>query len=269
MDISMTAQWENIASNRPSASPLSVRVYQGADLPKAPPLVLYLRGGAFLDAAPEANERPVARALADTGAVVVEADYSSPSHNAFPEALELAFSALSCLNSRRKTYGSAKSLLLVVGEEAGGNVAAGVALKARDLIPGELSGQILLSPMIDPRMATMSFREADRIGMRQRWSDGWSRYLSMVGNFAHPYAALCQCTRLSGLAPALVLTADNDPLRDEAIAYATRLKKAGVPVTQHSFPASCGWTGIYSDESGDWLDPLCSQFKSFVENLKH
>ncbi|CAH0339175.1 alpha/beta hydrolase [Rhizobium sp. CECT 9324] len=265
----MKAQWENIALNGPSASPLSVRIYQGASVTKSSPLVLYLRGGAFLGSELDDRERPVARALADTGAFVVEADYSRQSRNAFPHVLDCAFNALNCLNSRRKKSGYGKSLLLVVGEEAGGNVAAGVALKARDLIPGELDGQILLSPMIDPLMTTASFREADRIGMRQRWSDGWSRYLSLAGNFSHPYAALCQCTRLAGVAPALVLTADNDPLRDEAIAYATRLKKAGVPVTRHSFPASSGWTGIYGDESGDWLKPLCRQFEDFVADLKH
>lgn len=265
----MKAQWENITLDRSLGSPLTVRVYQSACQAKTPPLVLYLRGGAFLDADREDDERPVARALAETGAVVLEVDYSSRSGNAFPQSLECAFNALACLSSRRKQFAGAKSLLLVAGEEAGGNVAAGVALKARDLMPGELDGQILLSPMIDPMMATASFRKADAIGMRERWSDGWSHYLATVGNFSHPYAAPCQCTRLSGVAPALILTAEDDPLRDETVAYASHLRAAGVSVRQHIFPPSSGWTGIYGEQGGDWLRGLSDQFASFVQDLKH
>ncbi len=97
----------------------------------------------------EPVECPIGKALAETGAVVLEADYSAVSHNMFPKAMECAFAALNCLSSRRKQFGAAKSPLLVVGDEAGGNVAAGVALKARDQMPGELTGQVLLSPMID------------------------------------------------------------------------------------------------------------------------
>jgi acetyl esterase/lipase len=264
----MTAQWENISSSRLD-KPLDVRVYEGPCRGKAPPLVLYLRGGAFLDTEREEQERPIARALAESGAVVLEADYSSQSQNAFPKVLECAFGALNCLSSRRKQLGGAKSPLLVVGEEAGGNVAAGVALKARDLLPGELDGQILLSPMIDPMMATTSFRNADGIGMRERWADGWANYLASARNLFHPYAAPCQCTRLSGVAPALIVTAEDDPLRDETLGYAKRLRSAGVPVRQHVFPAGSGWTGIYKEESGDWMDALCGQFAGFVQSLKH
>ncbi|KKX31533.1 alpha/beta hydrolase [Rhizobium sp. LC145] len=265
----MAAQWENISLDRSERPPLGVRLYEGPCRGKAPPLVLYLRGGSFLDVEREERERPIARALAEAGAVVLEADYSSQSQNAFPKVLDYAFGALNCLSSRRKQLGGAKSLLLVAGEEAGGNVAAGVALKARDLLPGELDGQILLSPMIDPMMATTSFRQADSIGMRERWSDGWAHYLASARNFFHPYAAPCQCTRLSGVAPALIVTAEDDPLRDETVGYATRLRAAGVPVRQHIFPADFGWTGIYNEESGEWLDVLCRQFAGFVQDLKH
>lgn len=265
----MSAQWENITLDRSARPPVAMRIYEGACKGKAPPLVLYLGGGAFLDLEREERERPVARALAEAGAIVLEADYSSPSKNAFPQVLECAFGALSCLNSRRKYFGGTKSPLFVAGDEAGGNVAAGVALKARDLMPGQLDGQILLSPMIDPMMATASFRKADAIGMRERWADGWSHYLASARNFFHPYAAPCQCTRLSGVAPALIVTADDDPLRDETIGYASRLRAAGVKVHQHVFPAGSGWTGIYNEKGGAWLPTLCDEFASFVHELKH
>lgn len=265
----MSAQWENIALDRSSEPSLAIRHYEGATRGKTPPLVLYLRGGAFLETGRDPKERPVPRTLADCGAVVIEADYASPSSNAFPKVLEWAFLALSCLSRRRKQYGSARSLLFVVGEEAGGNVAAGVALKARDRMPGELAGQVLLSPMIDPMMTSASIRRADEIGMRERWSDGWSHYLGSAWGHTHPYAAPCQCTRLAGVAPALVMTAQDDPLHDEALAYALRLEQSGVAVSRHVLPSGCGWTGIYRNEAGDWRQDLCDQFRGFVERANY
>jgi acetyl esterase/lipase len=249
-----------------------MRMYEGTKRSKVPALVLYLRGGAFQDEERLSGERSVAKALADTGAVVLEADYSSVSANIFPKAMECAFQALDCLSSRRKQFGSAKSLLIVAGDEAGGNVAAGVALKARDRMPGELDGQVLLSPMIDPEMTSESFRMADDIGMRQRWSDGWSHYLGSFFDARHPYAAPCLCSRLSGVAPALVVTSEDDPLRDEVVNYASRLNGAGIRVRQKIFPSGQGWTGIYQSRGDEaakaWLPELCIEFSEFIRELR-
>lgn len=263
----MMASWENIAITDCLATPVPMRLYDGAGRSKSPPLVLYLRGGAFLNEERECSEQAVARVLADTGAVVLEADYGSTSQCVFPKAMEHAFLALQCLNTRRRQFGSAKSLLLVAGDEAGGNVAAGVALKARDLMPNELGGQILLSPMIDPMMSSTSFRRADEIGMRERWSDGWSHYLGSSSGFRHPYAAPCLCSRLSGVAPALIVTSEDDPLRDETLGYADRLADAGVAVRQKIYPAGFGWTDIYRQGEGPWRSALCAEFEAFVQQL--
>ena len=262
----MSVQWENVdfATTKPS---VPMRLYEGAAKGKAPALVLYLRGGAFLSQDRKEIERPIGKAFAETGAVVLEADYSRVSHNVFPQAMECAFMALKCLSGRRKQFGGPRSRLLVAGDEAGGSLAASVALKARDQMPGELSGQVLLSPMIDPMMATASIRKADKIGMGQRWAEGWSHYLGSHCGFQHPYAAPCLCSRLSGVAPALVVTSEDDPLHDETVGYASRLKASGVTVRQKVFPASCGWTGIYSEGDGKWMAALCSEFTAFVDSL--
>lgn len=260
--------WENIAFEGSAKPPVPMRLYEAKTRTKTSPLVLYLRGRSFAEQGRDENpEGPIGRVLADAGAMVLEADYGSVSHNLFPQAMECAFSALKCLSSRRKQFGGAKSPLFVAGDEAGGNVAAGVALKARDQLPGELKGQILLSPMIDPMMATASFRKADEIGMQQRWSDGWSRYLRNACGFQHPYAAPCLCSRLTGLAPALLVTSEDDPLHDEAISYADRLSAAGVTVRRKIFAASCGWTAIYGGGKGDWAAALAAEFTGFVDQL--
>jgi acetyl esterase len=272
----MSAHWENIGFDGVAKPPVPMRLYDGTSgehgqagrKGKAPPLVLYLRGGAFLNEGREPAECPVGKALAETGAVVLEADYSAVSHNMFPKAMECAFAALNCLSSKRKQFGAAKSPLLVVGSEAGGNVAAGVALKARDQMPGELTGQVLLSPMIDPLMANQSFRRAGEIGMREKWSDGWSHYLQNACGFQHPYAAPCLCSRLSGVAPALLVTSEDDPLHDEALGYADRLEASDVSVRRRVFSSGCGWTSIYGDGEGQWMAELCAEFTGFVRDLR-
>lgn len=265
-------KWENIAFDSSLAPAIPMRLYESKVTAKNAPLVLYLRGRAF--AQWTENEEPealIGSVLSKAGAVVLEADYSSVSHNCFPQAMDFAFGALKCLSAKRKQFGGAKSKLFVAGDEAGGNVAAGVALKARDQLPGELSGQILLSPMIDPMMTSASFRGADRIGMRESWSDGWSRYLRNACGPQHPYAAPCLCSRLTGLAPALVATSEDDPLRDEVLGYAERLASAGVVVRKKVFSADCGWTSIYeggnSGENGKWAASLAAEFADFAGHL--
>ena len=261
----MTSDWENIEINRGSKPPVPLRLYGRAKTAKAPPIVLYLRGRAFLDNDRGEPERPIAKALADAGAVVVEADYGQVSRNTFPKAMECAVQALGYLASFRKDFGSARSPLFVAGDEAGGNVAAGVALKARDLLPGALKGQMLFSPMIDPQMATQSLRRADRLDMRQVWSEGWSHYLGSC--LQHPYAAPSLCSRLNNVAPALVVTSEDDPLRDEVTGYAARLEASGVKVRQHVFRKDDGWTSIYKEGTGRWLPSLSAEFTGFVQAL--
>nr|WP_234801478.1 alpha/beta hydrolase fold domain-containing protein [Xaviernesmea oryzae] len=235
---------------------------------KGAPIVLYFRGDAFQGKAMMPAERLVGTALVAAGATVIEADYARGSDNRFPQAMEHAFMALAYLSTKRKLYGGlTKSPLFVAGDEAGGNIAAGVALKARDVLLGDLSGQILLSPMIDPMMTSDSLRKADEASLSARWAEGWSHYLETACGFQHPYAAPCLCSRLSGVAPALVVTSEDDPLRDEASGYAERLATSGVSVSKTVLPAQCGWTGIYKGEEGEWMAALRGEFIRFAQQL--
>ncbi|PYE88475.1 alpha/beta hydrolase fold domain-containing protein [Phyllobacterium leguminum] len=248
-----------------SAGPVPVRIYRGEDLAKTPPLVLHLHGGAFLDGSAKCGEL-VASLLADAGAVVVAADYSMAAKEPFPAALQFAYGLLGCLCKERGDFAAKKSSLFVAGEEAGGNLAAGLALKARDVHLGALQGQILLSPMLDPSVATGSFRKAQAGEMNCRWADGWNHYLGFGA--CHPYAAPGYSMRLAGVAPALVLTAQDDPMRDESLNYARRLREAGVMVQDHVLTGKTGWPGAYSDCSGAkpaWGETVCGFFKEFFQ----
>ena len=235
---------------RADALSLPMRIYRNgtAALPDAP-VVLHLHGGAFVSGALE-NGRAVATLLADAGAVVVSVAYPLAPHHPFPEALEATFGALGWLQTTRARLSSRRSRLFVAGEEAGGNLAAALALMARDRLGPELAGQILLSPMLDPRMATCSMREAAAGPVGCKWADGWHEYLGAAEKAAHPYASPLMSMRLAGLAPALVVTAEDDLLRDEAVNYARRLREAGVAVDEHVLPAPTGWPCAFHDPAG-------------------
>lgn len=265
----MRAPFKEFVLDGVASGPIAARVFCETLDSKTAPVVLYLHGGAFLDTAANVV-RPVAECLADAGAIVVDADCSGPSDNGFPKALEYGYSVLEYL-ARKREVGGKKSLLLVAGEESGGNLAAAVALKARDGMPGKLDGQILISPMMDPFMGTKSFRKAEEIGLRERWTEGWNHYLGFLGGVCHPYAAPGYCSRLTGTAPALILTAEDDPLHDEGVGYGDRLKAAGVKVDKQVFPAGTGWPDIYGGRSqGEalWQEKVRGAFSRFVQDIK-
>ncbi|WP_411034081.1 alpha/beta hydrolase fold domain-containing protein [Shinella sp. BYT-45] len=262
----MPVEIKDVTFDTVAPGPVSVRIYQGADCARGAPVLLYFHGGAFMEIG--LKPCPLAECIAGTGAIVAVPDYNAPGGGIFPEPLEVGFAIFSYLAKKRAGLGDRRSPFLIGGEEAGGNIAAGVALKARDHFADELDGQVLLSPLLDPFMATQSFRKADEIGMRQRWAEGWSHYLS--AGVCHPYAAPCLCSRLSGLAPALVISAKDDPLLDETLGYANRLQAAGVTVQQHVLPAGTGWPTIHSgtpNGTGQWADILPRQFSGFVQNI--
>jgi acetyl esterase len=217
-----------------------VRVYKGAARRKDAPVVMHLHGGAFTRGDLDSGEL-VSRLLADAGAVVVDVDYPTGEATVFPTALKTLDALLAGLHQARTQLSGKGAPLLVAGEEAGGNLAAALALMARDQGHRKLSGQILIGPMLNPCMGTASLRQADAGYGECRWMHGWRAYLGECEDGDHPYAAPANTGRLSGLVPALVVSAEDDPMRDEALAYARAMKRAGVDVQQALIAGPSGW----------------------------
>ena len=243
--------------------PMPVQIYGARHAAQAAPLVLHLHAGAFVTGTLDTG-RTVATLLAEAGAIVLSVDYPlAPAHR-FPEALHRAFAALVKLHEERARWGSKKSRVYVAGEEAGGNLAASLALMARDQQAPPLAGQILLSPMLDPCLATRSMRQAEAGPVGCRWADGWQNYLGSAVQAAHPYAAPLESSRLARLAPALVVTAEDDVLRDESLRYAQRLRDAGVAVREQVLSAPPGWPCALTEPARDsWAYALRDHFKVF------
>lgn len=238
---------------------IDVQVYQ-ASLACPAPLVLHLRGGAFLDL--WRGSRLVPGLLAGAGAVVISADYPAGPAHPFPAAVEAMYGLLGQLHDRRTRWAARASGLFVAGEEAGGNLAAALAFMARDRLGPPLAGQILLSPMLDAGMATCSFRDAEAGPVGCKWADGWQAYLGTPDKAAHPYAAPSCGSRLHGLPPALVLTAQDDPMKDESLSYASRLRQAGVAAQTHALDAS-GWPDALAGSSAPWASRVRDAFAAF------
>lgn len=225
---------------------LPARSYAPAEIAAEAGIVLHLHGGAFTGGSLAEGEA-VATMLAEAGAVVISLDYPLAPEHRFPEALEAAYDSLVAIAKGRARWASKHAPLYVAGEEAGGNLAAALALMARDRRGPSLTGQILLSPMLDACLGTCSLREADAGPVGCHWADGWAKYLGTPDKAAHPYAAPASASRLGGLAPALLISAQDDPMRDESAAYATRLQEAGVIVRHHVQTGPTQWPVAYAD----------------------
>lgn len=221
--------------------PVAARLYRGGPVRAgAPALVLHLHGGAFA-AGSLAQGECVARLAAEAGAVVVDVDYPTGPQHPFPAALKQLGSLLQALYRRRFGLAGRGARLFVAGEEAGGNLAAALALMARDQGGPPLAGQVLIGPMLNPCLGTSSLRAAEAGAAECDWSRGWRHYLGACEQGDHPYAAPAASSRLAGLAPALLVTAHDDPMRDETLAYARALQRAGVPVDRTLLPEATGW----------------------------
>lgn len=251
---------------------LNARFYgrRGAGSEVASPLVVHFHAGAFVAGSLDSGAC-IPRLLADAGAVVMSLDYPLAPAHPFPQAVEVGYAALVWAFKARQKLAGKGAPVFVAGEEAGGNLAAAVALMARDQHELELAGQILLSPMLDPCLATASLRCADAGPVGCTWADGWHKYLARLEQGAHPYAAPGTALRLAGLPPTLLLTAQDDPLRDEALAYAERLKLSGLQIQLGVLAGPTGWPASYlqsgSHESA-WAPAVRQQFREFFRLFK-
>jgi len=263
--------WTDITVPGRGGLDIGVRVYRAtAAASHAAPMVLHLHGGAFVAGSLDSG-RTVSGLLAEAGAVVASVDYPLAPQHPFPQALEAAFDVLTHMRQGRDAFAASKKApLYLAGEEAGGNLAAALALMARDQRGPAIAGQILLSPMIDSSLATCSMREAEAGPVGCKWADGWHQYLGSAAKAAHPYASPIGSSRLAGVAPALLVTAEDDLLRDETHGYARRLRESGVPVGEYLLTAPTGWPCAlyYGADRRDpnvarWADSLRAHFAAF------
>jgi acetyl esterase len=210
---------------------IPVRVYRPSERPGLPTLV-YFHGGGWAICSLETHD-PTCRQLANAAeCVVVSVEYRLAPEHPFPAAPEDCYAALGWVAQHAGSFGADARRLAVAGDSAGGNLAAVVALLARDRRGPALCHQLLVYPVTDHSFDTPSYRDNAEAPILTRDSMRffWEQYLARAEDGANPYASPLRAKDLSGLPPAHVITAEYDPLRDEGEAYAARLSEAGVPV---------------------------------------
>jgi len=224
--------------------PLAARLYlgSGAGAPaKRDTLVVFFHGGGFVSGdLQEADEFLRYLAQCDTSRAVLASNYTLATVKPFPAAVEDAHAVVLWAAKHKAKLGWSGKKLVVAGIEAGANLAAVCVLMARDRAAPKLAGQILIMPMLDPGLSTCSMRQMNECPEREKMTnacaEAYRGYLPHAADRAHPYASPLRSTRLKNLPPALILSAEDDPLCDEAEQYGAKLINAGVRTTVRRMP---------------------------------
>lgn len=227
---------------------LDARLYSvGPASPRRDTLIVFFHGGGFVDGnLDEADEFLRWLASCAPAQVILSSTYTPATVSPFPAAVEDAHAVLLWAKKNKTKLAWNGKRMLVAGIEAGANLAAVCALMSRDRGAPPLAGQMLIMPMLDPALSTCSMREVPRCPDKARDAEvltgacaaGYRGYLPHPADRTHPYASPLQSSRLRNLPPALILTTEDDPLRDEAEQYGEKLRASGVATTVRRMPAA-------------------------------
>ncbi len=211
---------------------IPVRVYTpAADRSPSVPCLVYIHGGGWVIGSLDSTDA-ICRIVANrAGCKVVSVDYRLAPEHKFPIPFDDCYAALQAVHDNAAELGIDAGRLAVGGDSAGANIATAMALKARDEGGPALRFQLLVYPVTDHSFDTPSYSEnADGYLLtREMMQWFWSHYVSGPADSDNPLASPARAKDLGGLPPAMVITAEFDPLRDEGEAYAAKLTAAGVP----------------------------------------
>jgi acetyl esterase len=219
-----------------AAGEIPARIYSPSGKPNG--VLVYLHGGGWV-VGDIASYDAVCRALTNaSGCVVVAVEYRLAPEDRFPAGPEDCYAAVKWASANAKSLGSDADHLVVGGDSAGGNLTAAVALMARDRGGPKIRFQVMIYPVTDSAMDQGSHREFTADGMVLSHQDMvwfWDYYLKNKSDGDNPYASPNRAKDLSNLPPAVIITAEFDPLRDEGEQFAERLKRAGNKVTMRRY----------------------------------
>lgn len=202
------------------------------------PVVVYFHGGGFVGGSLNVVDEPARALAADAGVVVMTAAYRLAPEHKFPAATDDSLAALVWAAEHAAEFGGDPARLFVMGDSAGGNLAAVAAIRCRDAGGPALAGQILIYPVIDSAL---------RLPSREEFGEGyiitapdldwfWEQYLRSPQDALDPLATPSRAASLSGLPRTLVISLECEVPRDEAEQYAQQLADAGVDVARRRIP---------------------------------
>jgi acetyl esterase len=252
-----------------AAGEIGARVYRPAT--EGPhPTVVFFHGGGWVIGDLDTHDDHARLLCRDVDAVVLSVDYRLAPETPFPGAYEDCLAATLWAVEHADGLGGDPGRVAVAGDSAGGNLSAAVTIGARQA-GVRLAGQLLLYPAVD-------FLDTDEHPSRVQNAEGFfltasdmawfgDHYVPDPARRSDPYASVLRGPDLSGLPPAIVATAEYDPLRDEGEAYAAALDKAGVPVTVRRFDGLIhGFFGLphVSPACAEANRVLCADLKALL-----
>lgn len=215
------------------AGAIALRLYRNrpAGRDRAQPVIVYFHGGGWVIGDLDSHDTVCRELAARSGATLVAVDYRLAPEHVFPAAVEDAVAATRWVSENAAELGVDPGRLAVAGDSAGGNIAAVAAIDARDNGGPKIAFQALIYPVTDFDLTRRSYAENGDKPPVKTTTMAWFRdlYLANPEDQTDWRAAPVHARDLSGLPPALVLTAGYDPLRDEGKAYANALDAAGTP----------------------------------------
>lgn len=199
------------------------------------PAFMFFHGGGWVIGDFPTHKRFIRDLVVNSGAVAVHVEYTRSPEARYPVALNECYAATKWVASHGEEIGVDGKRLAVVGNSAGGNLTAAVALMAKEKKAPELKMQVLFWPVTDGNFETVSYNQfaSDRFLTKNMMKWFWDHYAPDTAQRKQPFVSPLQASteQLKGLPPTLVQTAENDVLRDEGEAYARKMNEAGVPVS--------------------------------------
>lgn len=224
------------------APAVPVRLYRPRDAIGALPCLVWIHGGGYVLGTLAMDDGSMQDIVETIGCVAVSVEYRLAPEHPFPAPLEDCYAALKWAFDHADEIGIDARRIAVGGASAGGGLAAGLVLLARDRGEIAVAFQLLFYPMLDDRNVTASSRSISdpRVWNREANLFGWRAYLGGEpgGDGTSPYASPTRATDLAGLPPAFIPVGTQDLFLDEDVEYALRLARAGVTVELHVYPGA-------------------------------
>jgi acetyl esterase/lipase len=211
-----------------SGPPAKLRIYRSANGAERSPLVLFIHGGGFVTGGLDAMQFLCAQLASAAHAVVVSVEYPLAPEHPYPAALNTNYAALRWVAEHAEKLRGDPNRLIVMGDSAGGNLAAALCLLARRKGGPSLERQVLIYPALDATLSTAAMRSATV--KRRAECETFYGYYAGDASPADELISPLLADDLSELPPATIITAEHDSLREDGLLYATRLGRAGVRV---------------------------------------
>lgn len=258
----------------------SVKIYimKPEHITGKPGVLLFIHGGVWIVGNYENHQRLLRDLVVGSGQVGVFVEYTSLPEARFPTQLDQSYAALKWVAAHADEFGADGSRTAVAGNSVGGNMAAALSIMAKDRNGPKISLQVLMIPATDASVDTGSYHEygEQRFLARAFMKYGWDLYAPDAKTRDNPYVSPLRASidQLKGLPPALVITAENDPLRDEGEAYARKLKEAGVTVaaaryngTIHDFVLLNAIRNVPSTQAA--IEQISDNLRRYLEPATH